>query len=191
MTTQARSSYLASWWNRSAPSTNPPIRGSRNGHSPVPCPDKPGAFCAARRRLRYPMTRPFRAQGCREGIRNVKRDHLREARFVPVRQVAAFVPALKPRLGLLRRQRRCPPSFPGNELAQARVVGRSWNPTVQWAVHGKIQERRACAGKHFVFGPRTVPVRSTREGSGAAEGPTSQPIPTRCEPGRFAVRSRA
>src|ERR1035438_3390768 len=38
-------------------------------------------------------------------------------------------------------------------------------------------------------GPRTVPVRSGHEGKKAPEGPTPKPIPTRCEPGRFAVRN--
>src|ERR1039457_3354562 len=37
------------------------------------------------------------------------------------------------------------------------------------------------------IGPRTVPVRSGHEGKKAPEGPTPKPIPTRCEPGRFAV----
>src|ERR1017187_2214172 len=39
------------------------------------------------------------------------------------------------------------------------------------------------------IGPRTVPVRSGHEGKKAPEGPTPKPIPTRCEPGRFAVRN--
>src|ERR1019366_4242430 len=39
------------------------------------------------------------------------------------------------------------------------------------------------------IGPRTVLVRSGHEGKKAPEGPTPKPIPTRCEPGRFAVRN--
>src|ERR1039458_7926425 len=39
------------------------------------------------------------------------------------------------------------------------------------------------------IGPRTVPVRSGHEGKKAPGGPTPKPIPTRCEPGRFAVRN--
>ena len=39
------------------------------------------------------------------------------------------------------------------------------------------------------IGPRTVPVRSGHEGKKAPESPTPKPIPTRCEPGRFAVRN--
>src|ERR1035441_7885008 len=38
-------------------------------------------------------------------------------------------------------------------------------------------------------GPRTVPVRSGHEGKKAPESPTPKPIPTRCKPGRFAVRN--
>src|ERR1019366_6281611 len=39
------------------------------------------------------------------------------------------------------------------------------------------------------IGPRTVPVRSGHEGKKTPEGPTPKPIPTRCEPGRFAARN--
>src|ERR1035441_2974484 len=39
------------------------------------------------------------------------------------------------------------------------------------------------------IGPRTVPVRSGHEGKKALEGPPPKSIPTRCEPGRFAVRN--
>src|ERR1035441_2590590 len=39
------------------------------------------------------------------------------------------------------------------------------------------------------IGPRTVPVRRGHEGKKAPEGPTPQPIPPRCDPGRFAVRN--
>src|ERR1035438_9760546 len=39
------------------------------------------------------------------------------------------------------------------------------------------------------IGPRTVPVRSGHEGKKAPECPTPMPIPTRCGPGRFAVRN--
>jgi hypothetical protein len=39
------------------------------------------------------------------------------------------------------------------------------------------------------IGPRIVPVRSDHEGKKAPEGPIPKPIPTRCEPGRFAVRN--
>src|ERR1039458_3236012 len=38
-------------------------------------------------------------------------------------------------------------------------------------------------------GPPTIPVRSGHEDKKAPEGPTPKPIPTRCEPGRFAVRN--
>jgi hypothetical protein len=38
------------------------------------------------------------------------------------------------------------------------------------------------------IGPRAVPARSGHEGEEATEGPAPKPIPTRCEPGRLAVR---
>jgi hypothetical protein len=38
------------------------------------------------------------------------------------------------------------------------------------------------------IGPRAVPARSGRERKKATEGPAPKPIPTRCEPGRLAVR---
>src|ERR1039457_551269 len=52
----------------------------------------------------------------------------------------------------------------------------AWNPAGQGCVK-------------LWIGPRTVLVRSGHEGKKAPEGPKPKPIPTRCEPGRFAARN--